>query len=477
MKKILRSLHFFVLIALLSVLIAPSLIVSAESGSIGGKPANPDPSNPRTNTIFIKKIEPGTSVQDAVEVINNADTAKTVQIYAVDSVLSSGGAFACAQAVETPKEAGAWVTFEQQNVTLEAGQKAKVPFKIALPANASPGENNGCIVLQEVKSDEFRGGIGLNFRTAIRLVVMAPGDVVKDIRPLSINTNLLKESVTVSPKVVSKSNVSVDTEVSVNFSKLLLGQNQSQKSVFPVLRDQETEWNFEFKRPFWGGFYRASYSISYDPGETILGQDSGQERKVVDGPSKIVFVTPSPVALLIELLVLLLLISLIFLLLRKLIRGHRVKKSWVNYTVKDGETLQSISEQRDVSWKRLAKTNKIKAPYILETGAIIRVPQSKGNGLETQPVRATEDEVEPEEVKEEAEVKLVKPESKEPNFMTSEDDDGPTLITQILEEDEDEQEIEEIGKELAKANSPKKTPKAKKPAKKAPSKPKSQKKK
>lgn len=159
------------------------VVAFAQSSGIGGRPANPNPNNERTKSIFVQQLQPGQSVQDAVEVINGTDQQKTIAVYGVDAVPSSGGAFACAQASDTPTGVGSWMTFSQNSVTLDAHQKATVAFTITVPASASVGEQNGCVVLQEVKAPTVQGGIGLSFRTAIRVAILVPGEIVKKLVP------------------------------------------------------------------------------------------------------------------------------------------------------------------------------------------------------------------------------------------------------------------------------------------------------
>lgn len=48
-----------------------------------------------------------------------------------------------------------------------------------------------------------------------------------------------------------------------------------------------------------------------------------------------------------------------------------------NYTVKSGETLFSISQRIDVPWTTLAELNKIKPPFSVKTGQVIKIPNNE----------------------------------------------------------------------------------------------------
>lgn len=423
----------------------------AESGNVGGKPANPDPKNPRTSTIFIKTVEPGGSSTDAVQAINNTENQKTIQIYSVDSVKSSGGAFACAQAADPIKDAGKWVVLNESSVKLEAGQKKIVDFSVNVPKDAGPGEHNACIVIQEKADISVQSGVGLNFRTAIRVAILVPGDIIKKIVPSGISAEVNSKKVDISAKVKSESNVSLDTNVKVSLSPLLYSDKQTQNNTFPVLRGEEAEWNFEFDRPFWGGFYKASFSASYNADTTLsLGEGGNSNLTEVAGPSKTVFVWPQPAALAIELIVLVLLLFILILIPKKIMGRHRIKKKWVDRKIHAGETITEIAEEVGVRWKKLAKVNKIKAPYNLVIGSSIRVPASKvsvaDNSVDKQPEPyqppvKTEVSMEVADTVEETQGK------DEPNMLK--EPDSQETVNDIFEEDDIPQE--EIAKEIAAA--------------------------
>jgi LysM repeat protein len=370
---------------MLSILFVSSIsgVVGAESGGgIGGKPANPDPRNSRTSTIFIKTIEPGTGAEDEVEIINNYSESKTIQIYAVDSIKSSGGAFACAQAADEIKGAGSWIKLDKSEIRMDAGQKLRVGFNISVPKGSDVGEHNACVVMQEKKDATTQAGVGLNFRTAIRVAVLVPGDIVKSIRPTGISVTTNKDKLSVIPRVKSESNVSLDVLMATRLRPLFLGKGQSKETTFPVLRSEEAEWNFEFNKPFWGGFYTASYDVSYNSDTRLsLGEDSAASKTTVAGPNKRVFVWPNPLALLIEVLVSLIVILLLVIVPRRFMWRHKVNKKWQSYEVKSGETLEIVAKKLGIKWKKLAKANHIKAPYTVMVGSVIKVPGNRKGPL------------------------------------------------------------------------------------------------
>jgi len=360
------------LLAIVVILAAPAAAF-AESGSIGGRPANPDPSNARTQSIFVKTIQPGTAVEDAVEIVNNTDAKKTILVYATDSVVSSGGAFACAQAADEMKNVGKWITLSQSSVEVAANESIKVPFTINTPTGAEPGEQNGCIIIQEQKETNFQSGVSLSFRTAIRVAILVPGDIKKEISPQGIITSQKGGKIIVSPSVKNTGNVSIDTDITTTIKSVFSRTESTQTSTYPVLRGELTSWNFEMDTPFWGGFYTASFSALYDSSDNFIGTSTNKEVTVIDGQSQTIFVMPHLLALLIELLILAGIATGIYFVYRYL-KHKKTVKNWSDYTITTDDNLQTIAKKQKISWKLLAKENSIKAPYILQVDQVIKVP-------------------------------------------------------------------------------------------------------
>jgi hypothetical protein len=349
--------------------------VSSSTGDIGAKPANPDPSNPRSETIFIKQINPGDKSSDAVLVINNTNDQKSIKVYATDSVASSGGAFACAQAAEEPKLVGGWIDVAQNNVKLKPGEKKEIGFEISVPNNASAGEQNGCIVIQEDAQSNFQGGVSVNFRTAIRVAVLVPGDLLRELQAVGLLVASDAGKLILTPSVRNTGSVSLDTTVEPQIKTVFGTKAASQTGQFPVLRDQLTEWNFELDKPFWGGLYRATFTASYDKSELgYIGSTVSPEPATLQGPSKWIITTPHPLALLIEIFALALAIFGIKRLIKQRKHHKHVQTSWRTYQVKPGDQLQKIAHAFSVDWKKLAKVNNLKPPYHLAEDQKLKVP-------------------------------------------------------------------------------------------------------
>ncbi|MDP3003947.1 MAG: LysM peptidoglycan-binding domain-containing protein [Candidatus Azambacteria bacterium] len=366
--------------AILTAMLFAGSVFAIEYGGFGGRPAYPRADNPRTESIFVHTLEPGDVQQEGVLTVNNSAERKTMLVYAVDSTPSTGGAFACAQASVTAKDVGAWITLEKSEVTLDPGTNELVPFTISVPQNASVGEHNGCIVMQEKKEKaDGKSGVSLSFRTGLRVAITIPGELERKLEIVGFTVTKRDDgSFLLHPLVKNLGNVSIDADAQV-ITRYFFGLTHfTHGGKYPILRGDTSDWNFELKKPFWGGWYRSNFVVEYDKNpEAGVGVRSGKELTRLEGPSVWFWSFPTPTALAIEIAVLLALAFGGFLFWLSQKRKRWIKENWVSYEVKAGEDIKSLAERFDVSWKLLAKVNKLKPPYALKSGEKIKVPPSK----------------------------------------------------------------------------------------------------
>ncbi len=366
------------LMALLVVPLFPAQAI--EYGGFGGRPAYPQPSNPRTESIFIHTLEPGATQEEGVLVVNNTAEPKTMLIYGADSTPSSGGAFACKQFAEPKTDVGVWITLAKSEVTLEPGTNEIVPFTIRVPQSASVGEHNGCVLIQEKKAkSEGKTGASISVRTGLRVVITIPGAITRKLEIAGFTVMPGKDGgFLLNPQVKNTGSVSIDADAQVVTRYFFGATLFTHGGQYPVLRGETSDWNFELKKPFWGGWYRSSFTVEYDENpEAGIGVKSGKALTRLASHSVWFFSFPTPVALVIEILVLLALAFGGFLFWLSQKRKRWIKENWVSYEVKSGEGIQELAKKFDVSWKLLAKVNKLKPPYALKTGQQIKTPPAK----------------------------------------------------------------------------------------------------
>jgi hypothetical protein len=352
-------------------------VSAIEYGGMGGRPAYPRQDNPRTESIFVHTLNPGAIVSDGVRVINNSETSKTMLVYAVDSVVSSGGAFSCAQAADAKNDVGSWIKLAKNEVTLSSLTTEVIPFTLKAPQNASVGEHNGCIVVQEKKeADPNATGVVLSFRTGLRVAVLIPGEIIRKLAIGGIKVSKSEQGdIVINPKVKNEGNVSVDADIQVA-TRYFFGKTlEKHGGEYPILSGEESEWNYKIVKPFWGGLFRTSYAVKYDQSKEA-GVGVQTQNPLTELKTKPVwfFSMPAWPALLLELLVLAVLMYVVWRLLVKRRRDQLIQKTWVDYVVKSGDDIQHLGDKFGVPWKLLARVNRLKEPYTLAPGDKLKTP-------------------------------------------------------------------------------------------------------
>jgi len=372
--------HIAILIvATLALSLVP--VSAIEQAGIGARPANPDPQNPRTSSIFIYEIDSGEQVSDGVVVSNASDEEKTIEVYATDAQTTNTGSFACRQQSEAVEETGSWIQLAEDEVTLEPRSQIVVDFDVIVPPSSEVGEYNACIAVAEVGAPQQRGegGVALRFRSALRLVVTVPGDILKELSFEGVTLDQGSNGeYAITAALQNTGNVSLDTKVATSL-RGIFGTLDENGGTFPVLRDDSLSLRFGVDRPFWGGFYRAEASAEYDSNpESRIGSLSNEENlETIESVGDWVFIAPTRTALYIILGISLLLLAILMTWLYRSGKIFKRGKGWSEHRVDEGEDLQTIAADYGVSWRELARVNKMKAPYTVRPGAKIRVPATK----------------------------------------------------------------------------------------------------
>lgn len=91
-------------------------------------------------------------------------------------------------------------------------------------------------------------------------------------------------------------------------------------------------------------------------------------------------------------LIIFLLAMVFYLFWKKYQKKYYGGEGWIKYEVGDGDTVQGLIKKYGVNWKVFIKTNKIKKPYILEEGQIIKIP-SAGEDLMEEELFSVESDI------------------------------------------------------------------------------------
>ncbi|GHI89768.1 hypothetical protein Sxan_71320 [Streptomyces xanthophaeus] len=125
---------------------------------------------------FYLAAAPGRSVADAVTVTNRTDRPRTFRLYAADAYNTArDGGFAVRGPDEPRRSTGAWARLAQERVTVPPGGSVSVPFTLAVPDRAEPGDHPGAVVALEDRPGATARGIGVQQAVAARVYLRVTG--------------------------------------------------------------------------------------------------------------------------------------------------------------------------------------------------------------------------------------------------------------------------------------------------------------
>ena len=413
-------------------------VAAIEYGQLGGKPTYYDPAVADSQSWFIYNLEPGKSKEDSLTVMNLSEESWTALVYAADSIKSSGGGFALRQLTEPKEAVGSWVRFypeskpdfsaeifedkktidevckiseedlknsyqlEEEEITrlkewclgkdlveveMESGEKKDLLFVITIPQDADVGEHTGGIFIQKKVVEENSQADGskvmLTTRVGVRIYETVPGEIIKklDFSNFSIAKNFSefylpwdKEKKSKFGEYLINSSIKNNGNVSTDFSEKILIFNRLTRKTevvegrdFQVLRGDDFVSSLAWKGPRLGYYnFQKEYRYKNSAGEEQVIQSDSINKWFIPWRELSFFGF------------FLILVGIIFWVWKTYRRKLYGGEGWVDYAVQSGETVQTLSVKFKINWKALVKINKLKAPYFLEGGEIIKVPKVEG---------------------------------------------------------------------------------------------------
>lgn len=165
-------------VLLTGVLADTGTALAANNGTWAVSPTGTNGNSPRD--WFEYEMRAGQTLRDLVSVSNLSASPKTFLIYPADGYNTSvGGAFALSQQGAALKDAGAWLELAYKQLTVPPRTRADVPFQVAVPVDASPGDHAAGIVVEDTaaaRTPVNRGkGVFVKNRVATRIYIRVAG--------------------------------------------------------------------------------------------------------------------------------------------------------------------------------------------------------------------------------------------------------------------------------------------------------------
>lgn len=139
----------------------------------GVRPADTEQGSERPNYAYA--LDPGGHLSDALIVSNYDDEPQTFRVYAADGFITEAGQLDLLPAAEPSTQLGSWISFEAPEITVPAGESVQVPFKVAVPADVTPGDYAAGVVSSILVQGET--GVSVDRRLGSRMYLRVGGDL------------------------------------------------------------------------------------------------------------------------------------------------------------------------------------------------------------------------------------------------------------------------------------------------------------
>ncbi|WP_329158549.1 DUF916 domain-containing protein [Streptomyces sp. NBC_01717] len=125
---------------------------------------------------FSYGVNPGGTAEDAMVVANHSKSPLELAVYAADGFTAGTGQLDLLTQDKKSVGIGAWVHADRDSVVIKPGKSARIPFTVAVPDNATPGDYVGGILTSLRQSDEAEG-INVDRRLGIRVKLRVSGEL------------------------------------------------------------------------------------------------------------------------------------------------------------------------------------------------------------------------------------------------------------------------------------------------------------
>lgn len=351
-------------------------------------------------------MSPGNKTSKKLDVFNTEKTEITMSLYGADSAPSKQGSFAVKTKSEPQNNVGQWVQFDQSTYTIPAGESITVNYIIQIPNNVAPGTYAGGLVGELVSANQTdeegksRTSIGVvtAARYALPLYINIPGEKVYDYEWSDFEysfsgypTFTLHIKNTGNTILRASGNITIN-DTNKTTQNIALQSNptnietpaEGEKKMFPItleLTNIEIQQGQELKIPIkWKenvplyGNFTATAKVEFSEFDILQGKNINPETVTKTVQFQII-----PWALIIKIITAIAVITFIivlFILVKHILFNYKRKNS-TSYTVKQGDTIQTIAQKNNIKWTKIAKINRITPPYELTPNTKILLPIKK----------------------------------------------------------------------------------------------------
>lgn len=168
--------------------------VSADAASEGAnfslKLVHGNTASPAVRGYYLFTAAGNETIPSQVMVVNEGSTAGVAKLYPVMALTGQTGGTVFANRLEAARQAATWITFAEQEISLEAGESKLIAFSIEVPEGARAGhhvagiavetadEAGGMTVQRQTETASFQ--VNVRTRMVMAVQVDIPGERVEE---------------------------------------------------------------------------------------------------------------------------------------------------------------------------------------------------------------------------------------------------------------------------------------------------------
>ncbi len=242
-----RTLASVCVAVVITMMAVPAERASAADNGLWSIFPTTGPGHVTARAFFQPVLAPGVTLHDSVTITNKTTQRMHFNLYAADAFNAPNGGFALRNRTDPKRDIGAWIRLPAKAVVLAAGQSVDLPFSITPPANATPGDHAGGIVVENTQSVISRRG-QIDVRQIYAVATRVYGRVIGPLHPqlgitnLQLSTQLGGTGLvgagvhgTVEYSVVNVGNVRLQSTATVSVAPLIGGSTQLAPTRLPEL--------------------------------------------------------------------------------------------------------------------------------------------------------------------------------------------------------------------------------------------------
>lgn len=323
------------------------------------------------------ELNPGEKASGEFTVGNNADKKITVKLYGADATSESGNIFAAKSDLEKQRTVGNWLHFDESKLDFEPQEKKKLKFTLEIPDKTPPGTYGGAVAvatINDTKTKENTMSVIAIQRYIFPVYVKVPGEEKTGYEWGNFYVDYGRNPL-LKLTVKNTGNTLLNAEGTLVYNDL--------NSNGPAETQQ-----IERAQLYGGDEITIEKAIEKTKTDNILNKyravatlnisridiNTGEKLDTKTLTKELTFEINQfgPVYMGAAALLAIIALVLIYVLYKKF-----EKKRAQPYTVKEGETIEQIAKNLGCNWKKIAKLNKLHAPYSLKAGDTILTPPSR----------------------------------------------------------------------------------------------------